>query len=64
MLQFMDKIGKVRVPCFSDFELWLKSRMGFSSCVSYALSGLALALAAGAVELARHVAGQTSSWAG
>ena len=31
--------------------------MGFSSCVSYALSGLALALAAGAVELARHVAG-------
>jgi hypothetical protein len=34
--------------------------MGFSSCVSYALSGLALALAAGAVELARHVAGPNS----
>lgn len=34
-------------------------RMGVTSCVSYTLSGLALVLAAGAVELVRNAAWQT-----
>ncbi len=36
-------------------------RMGVASCVSYALSGLALALAAGAVELVRNAAQQNGA---